>query len=53
MWKRATVEELKLGRDGVSRTVVFRGASGSLCVRPIQLVVPLEVDQGGEDVENP
>jgi hypothetical protein len=53
MWKKATVEEMKVGRDRVSRTVVLRGANGSLCVRPIQLVIPLEVDQGGEDVGNP
>jgi hypothetical protein len=53
MWKRARVEELKVGRDGISRTVVLRTTSGSLCARPIQMVIPLEVDQGGEDVENP
>jgi hypothetical protein len=47
MWNKASVEELKAGRDGVSRTVILRGANGSLCVRPIQLVIPLEVDQGG------
>jgi hypothetical protein len=52
MWKMAKVEEMKVGRDGVSRTVVLRGANGSLCVRPIQQVIPLEVDQGGEDVES-
>jgi hypothetical protein len=51
MWKKARVEELKVGRDGAIRTAVFRGADGSVLVRPIQLVIPLEVDQGGEDVE--
>jgi hypothetical protein len=51
MWKKAKVEKLKVGRDGVPRTVILRGANGSLCVRPIQLVITLEVDQGGEDVE--
>ena len=50
MWKRARVEELKVGRDGDSRTVVLRGVNATLLVRPIQLVVPLEIDQGGEDV---
>jgi len=49
MWKKARVEELKVGRDGAKRTAVFRGANGTILVRPIQLVIPLEVDQGGED----
>jgi len=53
MWKKARVEELKVGRDGATRTVVLRGANGTVLVRPIQLVIPLEVDQGGEDVEYP
>ena len=52
MWKKARVEELKVGRDGASRTVVLCGANGTLLVRPTQLVIPLEVDQGGEDVED-
>jgi len=47
------VVELKLERDGATRTVVLRGANGTVLVRPIQLVIPLEVDQGGEDVEDP
>jgi hypothetical protein len=33
------------------RTVVLRTAEGKKITRPIQLVIPLEVDQGGEDVE--
>jgi len=53
MWKRARVEELKVGRDGATRTVVLRGVNGTILVRPIQMVIPLEVDQGGEDVEDP
>jgi hypothetical protein len=53
MWKKARVEELKVGRDGVKRTAVVREANGTILVRPIQLVIPLEVDQGGEDVEDP
>jgi hypothetical protein len=44
MWKRARVEELKVGRDGASTTVVLSGTNGTLLVRPIQLVIPLEVD---------
>jgi len=50
MWKKARVEELKVGRDGAKRTAVLRGADGGVFIRPIQLVIPLEVDQGGEDV---
>ena len=53
MWKKARVEELKVGRDGTTRTVVLRGANGTVLVRPIQLVIPLEVDQGWDDVEDP
>jgi hypothetical protein len=53
MWKKARVEELKVGRHGAKKTVVLRGANGTILVRPIQLVIPLEVDQGGEDVEDP
>ena len=49
MWK-ARVEELKVGRDGAKRTAVLRGADGGVFIRPIQLVIPLDVDQGGENV---
>jgi hypothetical protein len=52
MWKKAWVEGLKVGRDGAKRTAVLRGADGSVLVRSIQLVIPLEVDQRGEDVED-
>ena len=51
MWKRALIEQLIEGRDGMIRTVVFRTAEGNKITRPIQLVTPLKVDQGGEDVE--
>jgi hypothetical protein len=47
------VEELKLGRDESKRTAVFLAANGRVLVRPFQLVIPLEVDQGGEDVKDP
>jgi len=30
MWKKARVEELKLGREGAKRTAVLRGADGSV-----------------------
>ena len=41
-----------MGKDGAKRTAVLRVADGSVLVGPIQLVIPLEVDQGGEDVED-
>jgi hypothetical protein len=53
MWKRARIEQLMEGRDGMIRTVVLRTPEGNKITRPIQLVIPLEVDQGGEDVEDP
>jgi hypothetical protein len=47
MWKMVKVEILNVGRDGVSRTVVLRGANGSVCVGPIQLVIPLQMTRVG------
>jgi len=52
-WKKAWVEGLKVGRDRATRTAVLHGTNRTVLVRPIQLVIPLEVDQGGEDVEDP
>ncbi|GBN75964.1 hypothetical protein AVEN_139256-1 [Araneus ventricosus] len=49
MWKRARVDKLIKGRDGRVRSCVLR-LGGKELTRPIQLVIPLEVDQGGEDV---
>jgi hypothetical protein len=51
MWKRAVIEYLTEGRDGMIRTFVFRTPEGNKITRPIQLFIPLEADQGGEDVE--
>jgi hypothetical protein len=34
------------------REVILRTPDGGLLARPVQLVIPLEVDQGGEDVED-
>ena len=51
MWKRGRVE-LRPGRDGKVRTVILRTQDGGRLVRPVQLVIPLEVEQGGEDVED-
>jgi hypothetical protein len=53
MWKKSRLEELKAARNRVTRKAILRGANGALLVRPIQLVIPLEVDQGGENVEDP
>lgn len=50
-WKMARVAELKKGRDGLARTVILNMPNRGQVTRPIQLVVPLEVDQGGEDVK--
>jgi len=51
MWKRAVIEQLIEGRVGMLRTVVFRTPVGNKITRPIQLLIPLEVDQGREYVE--
>ena len=34
------------------RMVALQTSDGHKVTRPIQLVIPLEVDQGGEDVGN-
>nr|XP_042912776.1 uncharacterized protein LOC107436914 [Parasteatoda tepidariorum] len=48
-WKRALVTGLIKGRDGKVRTCTLR-SDGKEISRPVQLIIPLEVDQGGEDV---
>ena len=50
LWGRARIEELRKGWDGQVRMVVLRRSDGRQITRPIQLAIPLEVDQGGEDV---
>jgi len=52
MWKRGRIEDFRPGRDGKTRTVILRTQDGGRLARPVQLVIPLEVDQGGEDVED-
>jgi hypothetical protein len=47
MWKRALIEQLIEGRDGMIRTVVLRTPEGNKITRPIQLVIPLYVDRVG------
>jgi len=51
LWRKAIVEGLQEGRDHKVRTVSLRTPEGQRFSRPVQLVVPLEIDQGGEDVE--
>jgi hypothetical protein len=51
MWRKAIVEGLQEGRDHKVRTVFLRTLEGRKFSRPVQLVVPLEIDQGGEDVK--
>jgi len=51
MWKRAVIERVIESRDGRKRTVALRTPEGKENTRPVQLVIPLEVDQDGEDVE--
>ncbi|XP_049799744.1 uncharacterized protein LOC126235052 [Schistocerca nitens] len=50
LWKRAVVEELRHGRDSKIRCIIPRQPDGMKICRPVQLVIPLEMDQGGEDV---
>jgi hypothetical protein len=52
LWGRARIEELRKGRNDQVRTVVLQKSDGRQITRPIQLVIPLETDQGGEDVGN-
>jgi len=50
MWRRARFEDLRRGRNGQVTTVMFRTSDGQQITCPIQLVIPLEVDQVGEGV---
>jgi hypothetical protein len=50
MWRKARIQELRAGRDGLVRTAILSTAEGRTIVRPIKLVIPLEVDEGGEHV---
>lgn len=50
IWKRARITERRAGRDGKVRTLILRTPEGTIITRPVQLVIPLEIDQGGEDV---
>jgi hypothetical protein len=52
MWEKARIEELCLGRDNQIQTVILRQSDKTRISRPVQMVIPLEIDQGGEDVRN-
>jgi len=52
IWKWGRIEELRPDRDGKTRTVILRTQDGGRLARPVQLVIPIEFDQGGEDVED-
>jgi len=52
MWKKARIDELIPGRDGQILTVNLRLPDRTKISRPVQLAIPLEIDQGGEDVED-
>jgi hypothetical protein len=48
--EKGRIEDLRPGRDRKKRTVFHRTQDGGRLARPVQLVIPLEVDQCGEDV---
>jgi hypothetical protein len=52
MWKKARIDELIPGRDCLFRTVKLRLTDRTKISRPVLLVIPLEIDQSGEDVED-
>jgi hypothetical protein len=52
MWKKARIDELLQGRDGRIRTVSLLLPDRNKISRPVQLVIPVEIDQGGQDVED-
>jgi len=52
MWKRGPIEDLRPGRDGKTKTVILCNQVGGRLARLVQLVIPLEVDQFGEVVED-
>jgi hypothetical protein len=51
MWRKAIVEGLEEGRDDKVRPFFLRTPEGRRFSRPVQLLTPLEIDQGGEDVK--
>ena len=51
MWRKAIADGLLEGKDHNVRTVMLRTSERGKFSRPVQLVVTLAVDQGGEDVK--
>ena len=51
-WKKARIDELLRGRDGQIRTVSLRPPDRTKISRPVQLVIPLDIDKCGEDVKD-
>ncbi|GFR30674.1 integrase catalytic domain-containing protein [Trichonephila clavata] len=51
MGKKARVMNLHQGRDGKIKSCELR-VNGRNVTHPVQLVIPLEIDQGGKDVGN-
>jgi len=49
---KAWIDELLQGRDGQIQTISYRLPDRTKISRPVQLVIPLEIDQGGEDVKD-
>jgi len=49
MWKKALIDELLQGCDSRIRTVSLLLPDRTKISCPVQLVIPLEIDQGGED----
>lgn len=47
MWTRGRICDLRPGRDNRVRTITLQLPDGSKVTRPVQLVVPLEVDRPG------
>ena len=52
MWKKALIDQLHKGRDGKIRTVILHLQDRAKVSRPMQLVIPLEIDRGGGNVED-
>ena len=52
MWESGRIEVLQTGRYGKTSTVILHTNDGDCLAHPFQLVITLEVGQGGEDVED-
>ena len=52
MWGQTCITGTRPSRDGRVQTLTLRLSNGATISKPVQLVVSLEIDQGGEDVED-